>query len=102
MTYWVQDNYARGIGRFSISRQSAKGSWQKVRLPLANPDFKKGNIKNSSGVWSGDLREQRGPFEARGQAAYRGWTVCFAWKMGLVAGTLFFWFAFFPRRDAYA
>ena len=30
-------------------------------------------IENSSGVWRGDLQEQRGPFEGYGQAAYRRW-----------------------------
>ena len=34
-------------------------------------------IENSSGVWRGDIQEQRGTFEACGQAAYRGWVVRF-------------------------
>ncbi len=34
--------------------------------------YDEGIIKNSSGVWRGDVQEQRGPFEACGQAAYRG------------------------------
>ena len=49
----------------------------------------------------GDIQEQRGTFEACGQAACRGWTVRFARKMGFVAGALFFCFVFFPQRDAY-
>ena len=28
--------------------------------------YDEGIIKNSSGVWRGDLQEQRGPFKARG------------------------------------
>ena len=60
-----------------------------------------GIIENSSGVWRGDLQEQYGTFEACGQAAHRGWAVRFEGKMGLVPGALFFWFVFFPRRDAY-
>ena len=43
----------------------------------------------------GDLQEQRGPFEACGSAAYRGWVVRFARKMGFVPGALFFCFVFF-------
>ena len=46
-------------------------------------------------VQRGDIQEQRGTFEARGQAAYRGWAVRLARKMGFVAGALFFWFVFF-------
>ncbi len=57
-----------------------------------------GIIENSSGVWRGDLQEQCGPFEACGQAAYRGWIVRLAGKMGLVAGALFFCFVFFWAR----
>ena len=34
-------------------------------------------------------------FEARGQAAHRGWTARFEGKMGLVAGAPFFCFIFF-------
>ena len=64
-------------------------------------DFKQGVIENSSGVWKGDLQQQRGPFEACGQAAYGDWAVRLAGKMGWVAGALFFGFVFFPRRDAY-
>ena len=43
----------------------------------------------------GDIQEQRGTFEACGQAAYRGWTARFEGKMGLVPGALFFCFVFF-------
>ncbi len=55
-----------------------------------------GIIKNSSGVWRGDIQEQRGPFEACGRAAYRGRIVVrLEGKMGFVAGAFFFWFVFF-------
>ncbi len=49
----------------------------------------------------GDIQEQRSPFEACGQAAYRGWIARFEGKVGLVDGAFFFGFVFFPRRDAY-
>ena len=52
-------------------------------------------------MWRGDIQEQRGTFEGCGQAAYRGWIARFEGKMGLVDGAFFFWFVFFPRRDAY-
>ena len=66
MMWRVQDDYA---GRCSISRQSAKGSRQKIgvadcRLPTA--DFKKGLIENSSGVWKGGIQEQHSTFEGYG------------------------------------
>ncbi len=48
-----------------------------------------------------DIQEQRGTFEACGQAACRGWIARFEGKMGFVPGALFFYFVFFPRRDAY-
>ena len=49
----------------------------------------------------GDIQEQRDTFQACGQAAYRGWIMRLAGKIGSVAGALFFCFVFFPRRDAY-
>ena len=54
-----------------------------------------GIIKNSSGVWRGDIQQQRGPFEGCGQAAFRGRIVRLEGKVGLVAGAFFFWFIFF-------
>ena len=42
-----------------------------------------------------DIQEQRGTFEACGQAACRGWIARFEGKMGLVPGALFFCFVFF-------
>ncbi len=57
-----------------------------------------GIIKNSSGVWRGDIQEQSGSFEACGRAAYRGRIVRLEGKMGFVAGALFFWFVFFWAR----
>ncbi|MCG8391200.1 MAG: hypothetical protein MJA30_36955, partial [Cytophagales bacterium] len=58
-----------------------------VAFARANP----GIIENSSGAWRGDLQEQRGTFESRGQAAYRGWAVRLAGKRGWAVGALFFW-----------
>ena len=49
----------------------------------------------------GDIQEQRDTFQACGQAAYRGWIMRLAGKIGSVAGALFLCFVFFPRRDAY-
>ena len=34
--------------------------------------------------WRGDIQEQRGTFEALGQAAYRGWIARFAGKWALL------------------
>ena len=55
-------------------------------------------IENSSGVWRGDIQEQRGTFEACAQAAYRGWAARLVGKMGFVPGALFFCFVFFWAR----
>ncbi len=49
----------------------------------------------------GDILEQHGTFEACGLAAYKGMGSTFCAENRLVAGTLFFCFIFFPRRDAY-
>ena len=65
---------------------------------MPTTDFKKRIIENSSGVWRGDIQEQRGTFEACGQAAYRGWVARFEGKMGFVPGALFFGFVFFWAR----
>ena len=96
-----------GIRKLSISQQKAVGKKiEGCQLVITGCKFKNGTkkvvwplfqdiIENSSGIWRGDIQEQRGTFEARGLAAYRGWIMRLARKMGFVAGALFFCFVFF-------
>ena len=48
------------------------GCWMDLEQEVDHPYFADRIIENSSGIWRGDIQEQRGPFEACGSAAYRG------------------------------